>query len=111
MLFIILEWKLEYKGIRHKVFSVDKDLGKQLQINKASSNKSDVAALLNSMEKAEFEREKERDSIFKQIKLMKSENDKFREKLKSFEKTPIYLQKIQLMSESLEAKMTEFKQQ
>ena len=32
--------------------------------------------------------------IFKEIKAMRSDTEKFKDKLKSFEKTPAYLQKL-----------------
>ncbi|KAL4434876.1 hypothetical protein ABPG74_021215 [Tetrahymena malaccensis] len=103
------EWKQEYKSIRHKIFNIDKDLGKQLQMNKSSTSKNDISSIMKVTEKSDFDREKERDQIFKQIKFLKQENEKFKDKLKNFEKTPQYLQKVQLMSESLEQKMSEFK--
>lgn len=74
------------------------------------SARADIAQIIKGEEKVEFEREKERDMIFKEIKAMRSDTEKFKDKLKSFEKTPAYLQKLQLMSEALEEKMSEFKE-
>lgn len=55
------------------------------------SARGDIAVIMKNEEKVEFEREKERDGIFKQIKMLRTDTDKFKEKLKSFEKTPSYL--------------------
>ena len=60
-------------------------------------------------EKRNFNREKERESIYQSIKIIRSDIYRFKDKVKQYENNPEYLMKLEELSENLLKKINDFK--
>ena len=107
----VAEWKNEYRQTKKKLLNAEREtkIERLLQYNRASSLKTDLIALQKQDDQREFNREKEREQIFKDIRQLRANTGEFTELLKGFEKTPQFLHKIQTTSERLEEEFSGFK--
>jgi len=100
----------EYKSLKQKISTMDKDIFKLLTFTKTTTLKNDIQSLIDFEEKKEFERHVETEELYTFIVSLRKDIAALKEHLKTYTRTPAGLSKIQELTEKIEDKLSRFKE-
>jgi len=104
------EWAKEYRNLKQRIQTMDKDVFKLLTFTKTTTLKNEIQGLIEFEERKEFEQHVEAEDLYAFISSLKKELVNLKENLRNYSKNPASLSKIQEITEKLEGKMSRFKE-
>lgn len=104
------EWAREYRSLKQKIVTMDKDVFKLLTFTKTTTLKNEIQGLIDFEEKKEFERHLETEELHTFISSLRKDLFNLKQNIKNYSKNPANLSKIQEITEKIEEKMSKFKE-
>jgi len=105
------QWEKEYRELKRLAKENDnKDIFKYLTFTKTTTLKNEIQHLAKLEENHTFERQFEREELYKFIAVLKKDLKILRDGLKKCAKQPEYINKIKNLTENIENKISGFKE-